>query len=120
VNRTLVRRSFIAFHLVLGVGLFVASIETLAHALAPGNWPTHRPIALLAGVEALGAILFLVPRTLKVGALVLVVTIGHAFVVHGLEGAWQPDLAIYAAGAWFVFAHGSGWARAASAPDAAA
>jgi hypothetical protein len=110
----------IHFHLVLGLGLLVASIETLVHALAPANWPTHQPIALLAGLEALGAMLFLVPRTLRVGALVLVLATGHAFVVHGLEGWWRRDLAIYAAGAWFVFAHGSGWQAGGSGSRVAA
>jgi hypothetical protein len=114
MNPTLVRRSFIAFHLVLGVGLLVASVQTLAHALAPVNRPTHQALAVFAGVEALAAILFLVPRTLRAGALLLVLIAGHAFIVHGLEGEWQPNLAIYAAGAWLVFAHGSGWRRAAS------
>ena len=112
MDATLVRRSFITFHLVLGLGLLVASIQTLFHALAPENRHSHQHIALIAGIEAVGAVLFLVPSTLRVGALLLVGTIGLAFVVHALQGAWRPDLAIYAAGAWFVYAHGSGWQRA--------
>lgn len=120
MNPTLVRRSFIGFHLVLGLGLLAASVETLMHALAPENRLTHQHIALVAAVEGLGAILFLLPRTLRAGALLLIATIGLAFVLHGLQGAWRPDLAIYAAGAWFVFAHGSGWQRSGANVDATA
>ena len=45
------------------------------------------------------------------GATLLVATLGAGFVVHVLQGAWRPDLAIYAAGVWFVFAHGGGYSR---------
>ncbi len=108
MDPTLVRRSFITFHLVLGFGLLAGSIQTLLHALAPQNRPSHQHLALIAAVEAIGAILFLLPRTLRSGALLLVLTIGLAFLVHAIRGEWRPDLAIYTAGVWFVFAHGSG------------
>lgn len=109
MNTPLLRRSFIAFHLVLGLGLLAASIQTLLHALAPENRHSHQHIVLIAAVEGIGALLFLVPRTLRAGALLLVITIGLAFVAHSLQGEWRPDLAIYATGVWFVFVHGSGW-----------
>jgi hypothetical protein len=35
--------------------------------------------------------------------------IGLGFVAHSLQGEWRPDLAIYAAGAWLVYAMGGGW-----------
>ena len=116
----LVRRSFLLFQLVLGLSLLVASIQTLRHALAPANLHTHTHVALIAAVEGLGAVLFLVPRTLRVGALLLVVTIGLAFLIHTFQGVWRPDLAIYTAGVWLVFVHGSAWPAGASASDAAA
>jgi hypothetical protein len=109
LNSTVVRRSFIAFHLVLGLGLLALSIETLLHALAPENIHSHQHIALIAAVEAVGAVLFLLPRVSRAGALLLVVVIGLAFVAHALEGEWRVDLAIYAAGAWLVYAMGGGW-----------
>lgn len=111
MDRALVRRSFITFHLVLGLGLLAGSVQTLVHALAPDNRHSHQHIALIAAVEVVGAILFLVPRTLRPGALVLIATIGLAFLLHAIQGDWRPDLAIYAAGAWLVFAHGSGWTQ---------
>jgi len=109
VNPTLVRRSFIIFHLVLGLGILSASVQTLLHALPPHNRHSHPHLALVAAVETIGAILFLVPRTLRPGALLLLCTIGVGFVALIVQGEWRPDLAIYAAGVWFVFTHGSGW-----------
>lgn len=120
MTSALVRRSFIAFHLVLGLGLLVGSAQTLLHALAPDNRHSHQHLALVAAVEAIGAILFVLPRTLRPGALLLVLTIGLGFVAHAIRGEWRPDLAIYAAGAWFVFVHGSGWVPRAAVSDAAA
>jgi uncharacterized membrane protein YphA (DoxX/SURF4 family) len=105
----LLRRSFIAFHLVLGLGLLTASIQTLLHALAPENRHSHQHIALIAALEAIGAILFVIPRTLRPGALLMVFTIGSGFLLHAVQGEWRPDLAIYAVGTWFVLVHGSGW-----------
>jgi uncharacterized membrane protein HdeD (DUF308 family) len=104
-----IRRSFIAFHLILGLGLLAGSIQTLLHALAPENVHSHQHIALIAAVEAVAAVLFLLPRVSRAGALLLVLVIGLAFVAHALQGEWRPDLAIYAAGAWLVYALGGGW-----------
>ncbi len=111
MNSTLVRRSFIAFHLVLGLGLLSGSIQTLLHALAPENIHSHshQHLAVIAAVEAIGAVLFLLPRVSRWGALVLVAVIGLGFVAHALQGEWRPDLLIYAAGAWLVYAMGGGW-----------
>ena len=103
------RRAFIVFHLVLGLGLLVASIETLVHSVAAENVHSHQHLAVVAGIEGIAALLFLIPRTLRLGAVLLVLTIGVAFVLHALRGEFRPDLAVYAAGAWFVFEHGSAW-----------
>ena len=116
---TLVRRSFITFHLVLGIGLLALSVETLLHALAPANLATHKHIAAIAGIEGVGALLFLIPRTLRVGAVLLLITVGGAFLMHGIRGEWRADLAIYTAGVWFVLAHGSGWWQSTSASNVA-
>lgn len=118
MSQALLRRSFVAFHLVLGLGLLAGSAETLLHALSPENLHSHQHLAFLAGIEALGAILFLVPRTLRAGPLLLMATLGIAFVAHSIRGELRPDLAIYAAGALLVFAHGSLWPPRPSAPDA--
>jgi len=118
MSQTLLRRSFIAFHLVLGLGVLTASAETLLHALSHENRHSHQHLAFLGGTEALGAILFLVPRTMRAGAVLLMVTLGMAFVAHSIQGELRPDLAIYTAGALLVLAHGSGGLAGPTAPDA--
>ena len=109
MHSPLVRRSLVAFHLVLGVGLLIGSVQTLLDATS--NWGSRASLhlALLAGVEALGAALFLIPRTLRVGAALLLLALVVAFVTHGVLGHWRWDLAIFAAGTWFVAVHGPGW-----------
>jgi hypothetical protein len=96
------RRAFIGFHMVLGLALLYASVGTAIHAHHEGN--LH--IVLLAAVEAVGAALFLCPRTLRVGGwlllFALVVALGH----HALIGQFRPDLLVYAAGTIFVMVHG--------------
>lgn len=109
MDATLARRSYIGFCLVLGLGLLALSIQTLLHALMPENRHTHQHFAMIAVVEGLAAILFLLPRVSRAGALLLVITIGGGFVAHAAQGEWRADLAIYAAGAWFAFARGGAW-----------
>ena len=109
MHSPLVRRSLAAFHVVLGGGLLIGSVQTLLPALSSGADHRSVHIALLAGVEALGAVLFLIPRTLRVGAALLLLTIVVAFIAHGVQGHWRWDLAIFAAGTWFVAVHGPGW-----------
>ena len=110
MHTPLVRRSLIAFHLVLGIGLLIGSLQTLLGAL-PSFVSRHsgRHAVLLGGTEALGAILFLFPRSLRVGAALLLLALVVAFAFHAWRGQWRWDLAIYAAGTWFVAVHGPGW-----------
>ena len=99
------RRSFVIFHLALGIGLLAGSLQTLIDA----GRHSHHPLALLAGTEALGAALFLFPRTLRIGGLLLLLTLVVAVGAHALGGEWRFDLTIYPTGVWFVMVHGSGW-----------
>jgi len=96
------------FHAVLGGVLLVLSHNTLFHALhAHGGG--H--LALVAGVEMVGALLLLIPRTLKIGAVALLVVLVPGFVVHLTRGEWEWQLLIYAAGVYFVMVHGAAWGR---------
>ena len=107
----LFRRSFTAFHLVLGLGILWLSVLTVMGALRP-DAGHHDPHALVLGtVEAIGALLFLFPRTLRAGAVLLLLTIGIAAAVHAFRGHLRIDLLIYAAGVWLVSAHRAGEAR---------
>jgi hypothetical protein len=95
------RHAFLLFHLVLGVALLWGSVHTVLH-LGPSD-----PHALIIGtVEALAAVAFLLPRTMRLGAGVLLAVLALAFVLHGARGEWRPDLLVYAAGVLLVAVHG--------------
>ncbi len=98
-------RGFLVLWLTTGVVLFVASLETVRTALGSARH-VNPHLALLAGVEALGAALFLVPKLMRLVAIALVLTIGLAFVVHTILGEYRGDLLVYAAGVTFVGIHG--------------
>ena len=104
------RRAFMVFHAALGGGLLVLSHNTLFHALH-AHGVGH--LALVAALEMVGALLLLIPRTLKVGGIALLVVLLPGFVVHLTRGEWEPQLLIYAAGVWLVMVHGAAWGRSA-------
>src|SRR6478609_2310182 len=80
------RHAFLLFQLVLGAALLWGSLHTVIHLGASD------PHALVIGsVEALAAVAFLVPRTMRAGAGVLLVVIALAFVIHALRGEWRAD-----------------------------
>jgi hypothetical protein len=99
-HATRLRHAFTAFHLTLGLGLLWASVHTVLHA---GTTDLHARV--IGSVEALGALTFLVPRTLRVGALLLLVTILLAMLIHAARGEPRADLLVYAAGVWLVATH---------------
>ena len=103
-----VRRAFIIFYVVLGVGLLVANVQTLAHALHELSG-RHGHLAIVASLEASGALLFLFPKTLRAGGVLLLITVLGALAVHTYLGQWRLDLLVYATGVWFVMVHGSAW-----------
>jgi hypothetical protein len=105
-----VRRSFIALHLTLGVVVLFESVRTLVHAL--GAPASHLHLGVLATVETIAALLFLWPRTLRIGGGALVVIFLIAVVTHALRGEFSAPLLVYAAAALFVTVHGSAWSAA--------
>ncbi|HTO94715.1 MAG TPA: hypothetical protein VMM80_10065 [Bacteroidota bacterium] len=94
-------RMFVVFHLALGVVLLYASGMTV---LRDGSGNMH--VRLMAGIEAVGAVLFLLPKTVRTGAWVLLLVIVVAFVFHSSLGEWRGDLIVYAAGVALIAAHG--------------
>jgi hypothetical protein len=107
MNGQTLRRSFVAFHVTLGVVVAIESILTVLRASGAGG-DKHLNVALacLAGAEAVAAVLFLVPATLKAGALALLAIFAFAVAFHGLHGEFQSTLLVYAAGVVLVMAHG--------------
>jgi hypothetical protein len=94
--------AFLAFRLTLGAVLLFSSFPLAAAAMGTGR----SRLAILAGAEALGAILFLLPRTLRVGAVILLLTLGIAIATRALRGEFPAHLIVYAAGTLFVLAQG--------------
>ncbi len=91
-------RAFLALWWTTGVAVFYLSIATVQSALQHGD---HH-VVVLAGVEAVSALLFLLPWTLLPGAAGLLLTFAVAMTVHGP----RADLLVYAAVVVFVAVHG--------------
>jgi len=119
VNHAL-RRSFIIFHLTLGVVVLAQSLITVFQ-INRSDFSKHARlgVAVLAGAEALAALLFIVPATLRVGAVVLLAIFFFAIAFHGLHGELQSTLLVYAAGVFFVMTHGSAFGKGAAGRGAA-
>jgi len=99
-------RSFVALWWVLGAAIFVGSIQTVLSA----RHGTHGPnvhLVVLASAEALAALLFLFPRTLRPGAIGLLLVLAVAFVTHLARRELRWDLLIYGAAVLFVAVHGT-------------
>jgi uncharacterized membrane protein YphA (DoxX/SURF4 family) len=93
-------RVFLAFHLILGATLLVLSVLSL-HSTLRGSTPSVH-VLLVAGVEALGAVLFLVPRTVRIGAALLALTLLVALFLHAARAQFRGDLLVYLAGVVLV------------------
>ena len=102
------RLAFIAFHITLAAVVFIESIIAVFHSLH-STTQSHLGTILpwFAGIEALAALLLLIPKTLKIGGGLLLAIFVVAIVVHG--PADQMPLFVYAAGVIFVMVHGSAY-----------
>jgi hypothetical protein len=113
-NQTL-RRSFIIFHLTLALVVLAQSLVTVFQ-ISGSNFSKHAKllVALLAGAEAVAALLFIVPATLRAGAFALLAIFFFALAFHGLHGEFPSTLLVYAAGVFFVMTHGSAFGKGVS------
>jgi uncharacterized membrane protein YphA (DoxX/SURF4 family) len=91
------------FQYTLGIIVLIESLITLFQSdrMAHGQIP-HRVLAVLAAAEALAALLFLIPATLRLGAVSLMAIFFAALAFHGLHGQWNLSLLVYAAGVFLV------------------
>ncbi|MFN8179731.1 MAG: hypothetical protein U0167_17510 [bacterium] len=113
------RTAFGAFHVTLGVVVLVQSVlAVMVAARPPADESVNPHLALVAGVEALGALLFLLGKTVRIGGVMMLATFAAALGVHGIRHGMP--LLVYAAGTIFVMVHGSLWPRSAPAPTTAA
>jgi uncharacterized membrane protein YphA (DoxX/SURF4 family) len=96
----------------LGIVVLLASLRTFFHSfhqLVAAASPGHLWfLPVLAGVEVLGAILFLVPSTSKIGSIVLLVVFCVAAIFHLLHGDWEIGALIVYIAAVIVVQSSSG------------
>ncbi len=86
----------------LAIVIAIASVQTVWRAYpeihSAGHPGVHAWIALILGsAETLGAILFLLSRTLRIGGWILLAVFAVAIAFHGLQSDFRGDLLIYAA-----------------------
>jgi hypothetical protein len=96
------RPAFVLLHVTLGLMLGFGGGVTAWEASGPHA--VH--LVVLGGLEAAAAILFLLPRTVGLGALGLILACGTAFVAHAAMGQWRGDLLVYLAAVFFIAHHG--------------
>jgi uncharacterized membrane protein YphA (DoxX/SURF4 family) len=106
-------------HAALGVGLLAATLQTFLHAMSEHGGPNLH-LGFIIALEGIGAVLFLIPRTLRVGAIALLVVLLGSFAMHVTRGEFEAQLLVYAAAVWFVMAHGAAWGGRRLDADAAA
>ena len=99
---------------------FVILAEAAGFAFSPASarvsaktgLPDFSRLALVCG-EIGAAILFLIPRTIIVGAWLLIAVLVCAAILHTLHGWWDVGaLVVYAAATWAVMAGRTQWAAA--------
>jgi hypothetical protein len=116
VDRT--RLPFVVLHLTLGLIVLYGSVRTAlgglhAGASGGGNW--H--LVLLGTLEAVGAVLFLLPRCTRLGGGIMLATFAIAIMAHAVQREVPGNLLVYAVATWFVMAHGNVWHLAPALPN---
>ena len=105
-------RAFVVQWWTAGLVLFYLSVRTAYQGLQVTSHDPH--LVLVGGLEAIAALLFLVPRTMKIGATGLLLIFALVFLVHAALLQFRGDLLVYAAVVCFVAVHGTvpmSWAR---------
>lgn len=103
MNHKMIRIAFIGFHFTLAIVVLLQSVWGVKHVLSTAN----HALLVLAIVETLAAIVFMVPQTIRLGGLVLLSVFAIAFSVHLVHGELNLGLLVYAAGTLFIVIHGS-------------
>jgi hypothetical protein len=97
-------RAFVVLWWTLGLVIFYLSVRTLVQGTTSSPRDAHAII--IGGLEAVAALLFVVPKTARIGAVGLLVIIALAFALHALKGEFVAPFLVYAAGVLFVLVHG--------------
>jgi hypothetical protein len=105
MNQKLFPRVFFLFHLILAAVIFIQSVHTVRHAF--GENDIH--LGIFAAIEAIASVLFVIPKTIRIGAAMLLVIFAIAITIHGF-GEGLP-LLVYAAGVALVMTRGDSLGR---------
>src|SRR5271167_2921929 len=100
-------RAFLVLWWTLGLLLFWYSVRTVIGTLSSPKVAADSHAVILAGLEAIAAILFLVPRTMRVGGVCLLAIFAVAFVLHAAHREFASQLLLYSAAVAFVAVHGA-------------
>lgn len=100
------QRAFIALHLTLGIVIAVEGALVLAQARSAD---TEQIVVAFACLETLAALLFLFPRSKRVGGICLVAASVIAAVFEIAHGEFPADHLVYAAAAGYVTLRGNAW-----------
>src|SRR5947208_8818252 len=92
-------------YLTVGIVLLVESLRTLVHAVSHLAGKVH--LAGLAAVETVAVLLFLLPRTLRLGGGILAAILLIAAGAHALRGEFPSALLVDAAAVLFIGIQGS-------------
>jgi hypothetical protein len=106
MGSTNVIRAFIALWWTLGILLIVYSVQTAWQAISAGPTGLGVHVVALASIETIAALLFLVPRTMRAGAICLLAAFAGAFVLHGIKREFPSQLLLFAVAVTFVMIHG--------------
>jgi uncharacterized membrane protein YphA (DoxX/SURF4 family) len=99
-------RAFVVQWWTAGIVFLYLSIKTAHQGLESGSGHAAH-LVLVGGFEALAALLFVIPRTLRIGAFGLLATFAVVFCIHALRFEFRGDLLVYAAVVTFVAVHDS-------------
>jgi hypothetical protein len=92
---------YLIFHFTLAIVVFIQSVLTVFHSLhEPIEGHLGKILPWFAGFEALAAIVFVLPWTLKIGGVILLTIFAVAIVLHG--PIQQISLFVYASGVLIV------------------
>jgi hypothetical protein len=99
-------RAFVVQWWTTGIVLLYLSLRTVYAGLAGGRGHDAH-LVVVGAIEAVAAVLFLIPRTLRIGAAGLLMVFALVLLIHALRLQFRGDIVIYAAAVLFVAVHGS-------------
>jgi hypothetical protein len=106
------RLPFVVLQFTLGLVVLYGSVRTVLGGLrVAAGGEAHWHLVLLGTLEAIGALLFLLPRCTKIGGSIMLVTFAIAIVAHALQREFPGNLLVYAAATWLVMVRGGLWHR---------